>query len=63
MWRPTLKDPKDDLVLELAVVSGSDAIITHNIGDFSRIARFRIRVIRPGEFLPGEFLKELGVDT
>ncbi|MCP5418078.1 MAG: putative toxin-antitoxin system toxin component, PIN family, partial [Chromatiaceae bacterium] len=28
LWRPTLKDPKDDLVLEVAVESQSEYIIT-----------------------------------
>ncbi|MBE0435566.1 MAG: putative toxin-antitoxin system toxin component, PIN family, partial [Methylomicrobium sp.] len=29
LWRPFLKDPKDDLVLEVAVESASQFIITH----------------------------------
>ena len=30
LWRPYLNDPKDDHILELAVVSNSDIIITYN---------------------------------
>ncbi len=31
LWRPFLKDPKDDFVLELAIESASEFIITYNI--------------------------------
>ncbi len=51
LWRPTLKDPSDDFVLELAVESGSDYIITHNIKDFESIKTFQPQVITPQEFL------------
>jgi putative PIN family toxin of toxin-antitoxin system len=51
LWRPTLRDPKDDMVLELAVEAGCDAIVTHNTKDFIGIERFGIRNVRPSEFL------------
>lgn len=51
LWRPFLKDPKDDMVLELAVSSGSEAIITYNRQDFVGIEQFGIEVITPAEFL------------
>lgn len=51
LWRPFLKDPKDDMVLELAVESNSDFIVTHNIKDFSKISKFGLEAIRPGAFL------------
>ena len=35
LWRPFLKDPGDDLVLELAVAAECDAIVTHNVRDFA----------------------------
>ena len=35
LWRPLLKDPKDDLVLEAALASASRYIVTHNIRDFT----------------------------
>ena len=31
LWRPFLKDSKDDMVLELAVSSSADTIITFNV--------------------------------
>jgi putative PIN family toxin of toxin-antitoxin system len=51
LWRPFLKDPKDDMVLELAVESRSNYIITHNIDDFRGIERFNVRAIKPKGFL------------
>lgn len=51
LWRPFLKDPKDDLVLEVAVESESDFIITYNRKDFSGVEKFGIRVLTPKEFL------------
>src|SRR5215204_1729826 len=34
LWRPTLRDPKDDFLLELAVESNCDYIVTFNTKDF-----------------------------
>ena len=51
LWRPVLRDPKDDMVLELAVEAGCEAIITHNLRDFSGAERFGIAVLTPGAFL------------
>ena len=51
LWRPFLKDPQDDHVLELAVESGCNFIVTHNIRDFSGAEQFGIRVVTPKEFL------------
>ena len=34
LWRPWLKDPKDDMVLEAAFASQSDYIVTYNSKDF-----------------------------
>jgi predicted nucleic acid-binding protein len=51
LWRPYLRDPSDDMVLELAVESGSGWIVTHNVRDFGGIERFGVRAIRPREFL------------
>ena len=51
LWRPFLKDPKDDLVLELAVESESEFIITYNRRDFAGIEKFGIKVLTPKEFL------------
>lgn len=51
LWRPLLRDPKDDMVAEVAVAAGAQAIITHNRKDYAGIARFGIQVLSPGEFL------------
>jgi len=51
LWRPELSDPKDDMVLEVAVVGDCDTIVTYNQRDFAGAAAFDIRVSTPGEFL------------
>lgn len=51
LWRPWLKDPKDDMVLELAVAAKSKYIITYNLKDFSNIQKFGIEAIIPKKFL------------
>ena len=51
LWRPFLKDPKDDLILELAVKSKSSYIITFNKKDFKGCQQFGIIVATPYEFL------------
>ena len=51
LWRPFLKDPSDDMVLELAVEAGAEYIVTHNLPDFSGAERFGVEAIPPGELL------------
>jgi putative PIN family toxin of toxin-antitoxin system len=51
LWRPFLKDPHDDFILELAVESQSDFIITYNTKDFNGSEQFNIKAITPKEFL------------
>lgn len=51
LWRPVLRDPKDDMVLELAVASGAQMILTFNQRDFRGVERFGIRVETPHAFL------------
>jgi putative PIN family toxin of toxin-antitoxin system len=49
-WRPMLRDPDDDMVLETAVNGGADAIVTFNVKDFVDAAgKFGIEIWRPGE--------------
>lgn len=50
LWRPMLKDPDDDFVLELAVKANA-AIVTWNVTDFKLAAQFGIEVLTPREFL------------
>jgi putative PIN family toxin of toxin-antitoxin system len=51
LWRPVLPDPKDDCILELAVESGCDYIVTFNVRDFAGAEKFGVEVITPQEFL------------
>lgn len=51
LWRPFLRDPKDDMVLEVAVAAGCRYIITFNERDFAGADRFGIRIIKPKRFL------------
>ncbi len=51
LWRPFLPDPSDDLVLEVAVAGGCDAIITYNKRHFKNVKKFGLRILDPKEFL------------
>jgi len=51
LWRPFLRDSRDDLVLEVAVESSSQYIVTFNIKHFDGAERFGVRAITPQEFL------------
>jgi len=51
LWRPRLSDPKDDLVLELAVASGARYVVTFNTADFKGAEKFGVRPITPKDLL------------
>lgn len=51
LWRPFLRDPDDDMVVECAVASGSRYIVTHNIHDFRRVTELGIQPVTPAAFL------------
>jgi predicted nucleic acid-binding protein len=51
LWRPLLPDPKDDLLLEVAVAGNCEAIITYNRKDFRGAEQFGIKILAPLEFL------------
>ena len=51
LWRPYLTDTSDDHILELAVASETQIIVTHNIKDFKGINKFGVRAITPGRLL------------
>src|SRR5688572_10564122 len=54
LWRPMLKDPRDELVLELAANAKAEFIISYNERDFQGAERFGIKVLGSKAFL--EFL-------
>jgi predicted nucleic acid-binding protein len=60
LWRPFLRDPGDDMVVELAVAAGCESIVTHNLRDFRGAERFGLKVVTPGAFL-GELRGEIWV--
>ena len=51
LWRPFLHDPDDDMVLECAVASGCEFIVTHNVKDFRRVDELNVQAITPADFL------------
>lgn len=51
LWRPLLTDPGDDMIAELALAAGCDAIVTHNRRHFERLAALGVSVFSPVEFL------------
>lgn len=51
LWRPVLRDPRDDLVLEVAVTGSCHGIISNNRRDFAVAEHFGLWVDSPTEFL------------
>ena len=51
LWRPFLNDPKDDMLLELAVAARCQSIVTYNVRDFAGAEMFGISVLEPSPFL------------
>ena len=52
LWRPALRDPDDDMVLEVAVNGAADAVVTFNRRDFAQGAKaFGLAVLTPGDAL------------
>ena len=52
LWRPILKDHKDDMVLELAVNANADYLITFNTKDFQMVYnQFNFKLATPKQFL------------
>lgn len=51
LWRPYLPDPKDDMLMELAVAASCQIIVTHNLRDFAGVGRFGIEAVPPATFL------------
>ena len=48
LWRPQLRDPGDEMVLESAVNGRANALVTFNVRDFGTVpVRFGIEVMIP----------------
>jgi putative PIN family toxin of toxin-antitoxin system len=51
LWRPQLKDPADEMVLEAAVNGQCSHLITWNIRDFAQAApKFNLKLFTPAQF-------------
>jgi len=54
LWRPWLRDPKDDMALEAALASQSYYIVTYNLKDFKNKGieeNLGIEILTPQQFL------------
>jgi putative PIN family toxin of toxin-antitoxin system len=52
LWRPQLRDPGDEMVLEAAMNGGADALVTFNVRDFGAApAPFGVDVMLPREVI------------
>ncbi len=51
LWRPFLRDAKDDMVLECALVARARYVVTHNVRDFRGIQTLGIEALTPQDFL------------
>lgn len=50
-WRPALKDPDDDFVLEFAAAAGCQYIVTHNLRDFRGCEAWGLEPVTPSALL------------
>lgn len=49
LWRPQLRDPNDEMILEAAINGQAEAIVTFNRRDYAHAPkRFGIEVLTPG---------------
>ncbi len=54
LWRPQLRDPNDEMVLEAAVNGKADALVTFNVRDYgTAAAQFGVEVLLPREAIAG----------
>jgi putative PIN family toxin of toxin-antitoxin system len=52
LWRPQLRDPGDEMVLEAAVNGQADLLVTSNVRDFGDVpSRFGIELMIPRDAL------------
>ena len=57
LWRPYLKDPFDDHVLEVTIQSNAITIVTYNKKNFKKAENLGLKILTPKEFL--ETLQEV----
>ncbi len=51
-WRPQVRDPGDEMVLETAINGCADALVTYNIKHFALAGnRFKVSILRPADLL------------
>ncbi len=48
LWRPMLRDPGDEMVLDTAMNGRADRLLTFNLRDYAGAERLGLRVERPG---------------
>ena len=54
LWRPNLKDEKDDFLIELAIAGGAGTIVTFNRKDFvSGDLKVGLKIMTPKNYLMG----------
>jgi predicted nucleic acid-binding protein len=52
LWRPQVRDPSDEMVLEAAINGHADALVTYNIRDFVLAGkRFAVPILSPPDLL------------
>lgn len=52
LWRPLLRDPNDEMVLEVAVNGAADSIVTFNFRDYGNIPdKFGVQLLKPAQAL------------
>lgn len=51
-WRPQLKDPDDEMILEAAINGRANCVVTFNTRHFEQVGqRFGIEILKPAELL------------
>jgi putative PIN family toxin of toxin-antitoxin system len=51
LWRPHLSDPKDDLLLEAAIVAGAKHIVSYNLRHLEPCLELGIKPLSPADYL------------
>ncbi len=50
LWRPFLRDPDDDMVVECAVAAGARYVVTHSLRDVKK-RQLGVYAVPPSDFL------------